>query len=142
MKNINKYIIILLSVFLLNGCVLDQVLKAGESGSNSYKTVKNANSLGDVAKGIVTLTKAQETKAKTSDTFVKAGVNLIANQPIEKQPALIRQSIEAKVALAKNTYFKGFTLSSVVWLFLITALMVLKYVFDRLKPKKRKTEYD
>lgn len=121
---------------LISSCVSDTVLKATEVGISGYETVKNANSLGKVADGIGTLAQTGKIKAQTSQIFIEATENLISKQPLEKQPALIEQSIDAKVAVAKNTRYRGFLEGFLMALWMVFFVRAIMYLFDRYKPKE------
>jgi len=134
-----KKIILILMALTLSGCVLDQVLKAGESGSKSYETVKNANSLGDVATSLRTVTDSVKIKAETSKDFVKGIEMLISNQSLKSQEKLISQSIAAKVSIEDSRIWARWSTVSSFWLVLFGLIIILKYLFDRWKPEVLKT---
>ncbi len=125
-------VITIIVVAILQGCSLDDILRVGESGSNSYSTVKNANSLGKLAN-------TREIKANTSDRFIKDLGELIANQPKDKQAEFIKQSIEAKVELANRNFVTGAAATTAFWFVVAIFLIMAKFLFDRFKPLAKKT---
>jgi len=133
-----KIITIVFSLIFLNSCVLDEILKAGESGSKSYAVVKTANSLNKVANGLETLADTRKIKAKTSDKFVKGIGVLISKQPLKSQERLISQSIEAKVSIENIRAWRSTATITSFLLGLLGLIIILKYLFDRVSPKVKK----
>ncbi|MEE9574219.1 MAG: hypothetical protein V3W20_14285 [Candidatus Neomarinimicrobiota bacterium] len=135
---INKYmgLIFIPCMMALNqGCVMSEVESMVKTSANSVATVQVANS-------VKTFANTRRIKAETTKDFVKDVATLIDKQPIEKQSELIKESIEAQVSISKNTFLKGFIYSTAFWSFIIFLGFILKYVFDRYKPKILKATYE
>lgn len=126
---------------LLSGCTLNPFLDATETLSKGYGTVKNAQSLGKVADGVITLTETAKIKAKTSDTFVKDLGILISKQSLETQAKLISQSIEAKVSVEKIRADGRWATISSFWLMVLGSILVVKYLVDKASPTEVKKTY-
>ena len=120
---------------IIEGCTLNPFLDVAEVGSKSYETVKTAQSVGKVADGVKIIADTRKIKAKTTDAFVKGVGNLIVMQPLPVQAKLITQSITAKIAVEKNTRYKGFIEGFIFGLLGVFLIITLKYVFDRINPK-------
>lgn len=134
--------LVLISVLLLSGCFGGVVKDVVETGSKSYKTISDANSLGNLAKGVNKLAETRKIKAQTQADFIAFTNQLITNQPIEKQPALITDVLRAKVEIAKNTRYLGWLEMLALIAILTLVLVIMKYVFNRFKPKVKSATYE
>jgi hypothetical protein len=133
--------VILIFVFFTSGCTLDSLLTVADKGSKTYETVKNAQSLGKVADGVITLADTRKIKAETTKDFIKATETLIGQQDKKYQPELISQSIQAKVSIAKSNSWDWFRIGVLSGLTILGLILIIKYILDKAMPKKKsKTE--
>jgi len=134
--------VILTTMFAIftSGCVslpsADGISKVVNAGGKAAGTVL-------IAKSAKTIADTRKIKAKTNQAFVKATEDLIAKQPPEEQSDLIKQSIQAKVSLAENSWFNGFMVGFTFALGLLGLAITLKYLLDKVFPKtiKETKEY-
>lgn len=136
-----KTIAIIVIYSSISGCVLDSLSGTVKNSSEAYGTVKNAKSLGVLASGVKDLTETRKIKAELAMKFIEDLNTMIKLQPIDSQAELIRKSIDAKVAIAENTRYKGW-LEMVAFIFLLSVFVKGgKYVFNRFKPKMLSATY-
>ena len=102
-----KTIAIIVIYISISGCVLDSFSGTVKNSSEAYGTVKNAKSLGVLASGVKDLTETRKIKAELAMQFIQDLNTMIKLQPIDSQAELIRKSIDAKIAIAENTRYKG-----------------------------------
>lgn len=136
-----KTLVLMVYFALLQSCTLNPFLDATETLTEGYETVKNAQSLGKVADGVITLTETAKIKAKTSDTFVKGLGILISKQTLETQAKLISQSIEAKVSVERMRADSRWATISSFWLIILGLILIVKYLVDKVSPTEVKKTY-
>ena len=88
-----------------------------------------------------TLANSKELKAKMNKKYGKDLMAAIAVQPIEEKSILLIHSMDTKVEVAKNTWWKGFNLGLIVGSVLWFLLVIGKYVFDRYKLRPKTITY-
>ena len=128
-------ILLIIYVSLITGCAsTGDISDIVDKGGKAIATVQVANTAKTIAD-------TQETKAKMNKKYGKDLMAAIILQPVEEKSILLIHSMDAKVEVAKNTWWKGhnigFINASSFWLLLIIA----KYIFDRYKQvAKSRTE--
>ena len=126
----------------LQGCIsLDSISSTFKTSASSYKTVKDANSLNTVSDAIKTLAITREKKAAATQSFIDETAKAIKSLPAKYRAYLLAQVLEVKLGVAKSTYFNGVTHASAFLFLLFFLVMIIKYVFDRVKPKVKSATY-